>query len=272
MSGAIALSNGLRNSLNALGSLDADITKTNNRLATGKKVASALDNASIFFQARGFQNKAGSLASIQDGLTTGLKTLEAAGKALEAIDKTLGSIKGLLQQATTLTGTAQTDVIAQANALRTKLDDFVKDAGFNGTNLLNGTGAGFDLKVTFDAETPTSSTTTGVDFKIAAAGGLNLATAFTAAALPANITSVDTAVAATRSRASIISTDASLVQIRQSFTKDRISILGAASDALTNADLNEEGANLSALQTRQQLAVTALSLANRSDQAILRLF
>jgi flagellin len=269
---SIALSNGLRNSLNALNTLDGDITVTNNRLATGKKVNSALDNASIYFQARGFQNKSASLNNIQNGLSVGLKTLEQAGKALESIDKALNSIKGLLQQATTLTGAAQTDVIAQANNLRTKLDDFVKDAGFNGINLLNGTGAGFNLTVTFDAENATSSTTTGVDFKIAAATGLNLNTAFTAAALPANITSVDNAISATRARASIIATDASLVQIRQNFTKDRVSILSAASDALTNADLNEEGANLSALQTRQQLAVTALSLANRSDQAILRLF
>jgi flagellin len=266
---SIALSNGLRNSLNSLSQLDTDITKTNNRLATGKRVSSALDNAATFFQARGFNQKAASLSTVQDGIYTALKTVEIANKTLDSIDKTLGAIKGLLVQAQATTGTAQTDLVAQANTLRTKLDDFTKDANFNGVNLLKATPD--TLTTVFDAENATNLVTAGADFTIAGTN-LSLGTAFTTAALPANLTSVDAAIAKTRTQAAGFASTASLIQIRQDFNKFRSSALNAASDALTNADLNEEGANLSALQTRQQLAVTALSLANRSDQAILRLF
>jgi flagellin-like hook-associated protein FlgL len=63
-----------------------------------------------------------------------------------------------------------------------------------------------------------------------------------------------------------------VVQIRQSFTKQMITTLQTGSDFLVNADMNEEGANLLALNTRQQLSQTALSLASQADQAVLRLF
>ena len=62
------------------------------------------------------------------------------------------------------------------------------------------------------------------------------------------------------------------MQIRQDFTKAMINTLQTGADALTLADSNEEGANLLALQTRQQLSTTALSLASQASQAVLRLF
>lgn len=266
---SIALTNGLRNSLNALNALNTDIDRTTGRLATGKKVNSALDNAAVYFQARGFNQKSTSLAAVQDGLTVAGKTIEVAVKTLDSIDKTLSSIKGLLVQAQATTGTAQTDLVAQANALRLKLDDFSKDSGFNGVNLLKATPD--TLTVTFDSENATTLAVAGADYTTA---GTNLAlgTAFTVLGLAANVTSVDTAVSKTRAQGSSLASSATLIQIRGDFNKFRGSALNAASDALTNADINEEGAALSALQTRQQLAVTSLSLANRSDQAILRLF
>jgi flagellin-like hook-associated protein FlgL len=75
-----------------------------------------------------------------------------------------------------------------------------------------------------------------------------------------------------RSESQKLSSGLSTVQIRQDFTKATINTLQAGSDALTLADSNEEGANLLALQTRQQLSTTALSLASQADQNVLRLF
>ncbi len=69
-----------------------------------------------------------------------------------------------------------------------------------------------------------------------------------------------------------LSANLSIVQIRQDFTKATINTLQTGSAALTLADSNEEGANLLALQTRQQLSTTALSLASQADQNVLRLF
>ncbi len=75
-----------------------------------------------------------------------------------------------------------------------------------------------------------------------------------------------------QARSAQIATQASTIDIRIGFSKDTARINNEAADNLVVADINEEGANLSALQTKQQLAVQALSLASRADQAILRLF
>ena len=75
-----------------------------------------------------------------------------------------------------------------------------------------------------------------------------------------------------QSESQTLSSSLSTVQIRQDFTKATINTLQTGSDALTLADSNQEGANLLALQTRQQLSTTALSLASQADQNVLRLF
>ena len=75
-----------------------------------------------------------------------------------------------------------------------------------------------------------------------------------------------------RSQASDFGSKLSTVQIRQDFTKNLIRTLETGADNLVLADTNEEGANMLALQTRQQLSTTALSLSAQADQAVLRLF
>jgi flagellin len=81
-----------------------------------------------------------------------------------------------------------------------------------------------------------------------------------------------TALTTLRSQAQALSSNLATVQIRQDFTKAMINTLNNGADSLTLADSNEEGANLLALQTRQQLSTTALSLAAQADQNVLRLF
>ncbi len=71
---------------------------------------------------------------------------------------------------------------------------------------------------------------------------------------------------------STIATQSAVLDLRKSFTRDAVRANNEFADYLTLADINEEGANLTSLQTKQQLAVSALSLAGRTDQAILRLF
>jgi flagellin len=86
------------------------------------------------------------------------------------------------------------------------------------------------------------------------------------------ITNATNAVNSLQTRSAVLATQASVLQIRQDFTRSSARINNSSADTLTLADINEEGANLQTLQTRQSLAVTSLGLANRADQAILRLF
>jgi flagellin len=86
------------------------------------------------------------------------------------------------------------------------------------------------------------------------------------------ITAIDGALSSLRTQASKFGSSLTTVQTRQDFTKNLINTLQTGADALVLADSNEEGANLLALQTRQQLSSTALSLSAQADQAVLRLF
>ena len=80
------------------------------------------------------------------------------------------------------------------------------------------------------------------------------------------------ALANLRAQGSAFGSNLSIVQNRQDFTKAMINTLETGGDNLVLADSNEEGANMLALQTRQQLSTTALSLSAQADQAVLRLF
>jgi flagellin-like hook-associated protein FlgL len=186
----------------------------------------------------------------------------------------------LVQSAQALTSQAQqtTDVTVRANlatqfnAIRGQIDQLAADSGFNGINLLNST-ASANLVLTLNETGTSTVTVNAVDFS---ATGLALNTAANNWATITDITaaSADLSVALTklRSHAQALGSNLSTVQIRQEFTKAMINTLQTGADALTLADSNEEGANLLALQTRQQLSTTALSLASQASQAVLRLF
>jgi flagellin len=275
---SISLTRGMRTALTALSSLDGDIGTVNKRIATGKRVNDVLDNPSVFFQAQAFNKNARDLSANLDNQGIGSKGLEKAIKTTDASSKLLETAQGLARQAITATGTARTDLLAQIGTILTattgEFDKLTADGGFNGKNLLR-TAPTNDLKIDFDPTSGSSLTVTAADLKIG--GGVTVTAAgYAAAATDAQINTLvgelTTGIAATRTRAQTLGSTLSIVQIRTQFTKDSSSILNQAAENLTAADMNEEGANLTSLQTRQQMAVTALSLSSRSDQAILRLF
>ena len=123
---------------------------------------------------------------------------------------------------------------------------------------------------------PSSTTVTGADYTDATASPLSIANAAnnwaSAADITAAATDLSAALTSLRSESQTLSASLSTVQIREDFTKATITTLQSGSDSLTLADSNQEGANLLALQTRQQLSSTALSLASQADQNVLRLF
>lgn len=157
----------------------------------------------------------------------------------------------------------------QYNAVRAQIDALVTngDTAYRGTNLLNGN----NLVTNFNELRTSKLTTAGVTFNSAGLG-LSAATFSTAATITANLTQITSALTSLRNFGSSLAGDLSTIQTRQEFTSSTINTLTTGSDLLVNADQNEEGAKLLALQTRQSLGVTALSLASQSQQSILRLF
>jgi flagellin-like hook-associated protein FlgL len=267
----IVLSAGVRSNLLQLQKTSDLITLTQTRLATGKRVNTALDNPINFFTAQGLSNRASDLSGLLDSMSNAISTIQAADNGITAITKLVQSAQALISQARQTSDTAvRTDLAAQFDTLRTQIDELAGDAGFNGINLLGGD----DLTVNLNEDASSSVTITAVDFTVA--GDLAIGAANNSWALDAEIDlaadDLTAALTTLRSQAQTFGSNLSTVQIRQDFTKAMINTLRVGADNLTLADSNEEGANLLALQTRQQLSTTALSLASQASQAVLRLF
>jgi flagellin-like hook-associated protein FlgL len=270
---SIVLSAGVRSNLLQLQQTSDLITQTQTRLATGKKVNSALDNANSFFTAQGLDNRANDLSSLLDTMSNGVNTIQAANNGITAITKLVQSAQSLVSQAQqTSDATTQASLATQYNDLLTQIGQLAGDSGFNGVNLLKGD----TLTLTLDETGSSTATVTGADYTDAGGSALSIANAVNnwadSAAITAASSDLTAALTTLRAESQTLSASLSVVQIRQDFTKATINTLQTGSDNLTLADSNQEGANLLALQTRQQLSTTALSLASQADQNVLRLF
>ena len=143
----------------------------------------------------------------------------------------------------------------------------VEDANYRGINLLSDD----NLTTFFNEDRDNTLTTEGVDFTSLVLG-IELGDFTNAANVQQSLDAVRSAVADVRNFGQSIANDLSIVQFRRDFTEQTINTLQSGADDLVVADQNEEGANLLALQTRQALGTTSLSLAAQSQQAVLRLF
>jgi len=385
---AIQLSAAVRQNLSSLQATADMMSATQNRLATGLKVNSALDNPGSFFTASSLNNRASDLGGLLDDMGQSIQTLKAADQGIQSITKLVEAAKGKANQA--LQSSSTTDrakFAAEYNELLGQIETLAKDTGYNGKNLLAGTGN--DLSVIFNedgtsklnvsaidytdtsaslglsdiittsAGTPGSFTISDQDLfdgfnadggdtfqirdgdgavlvaagdpgtglltyankisdEINAAGVPGLSATFVPGALTGSLTvtytegnvtiddadptndlatttssnyvagvtggfstddeinqtlaSLTTALNTLRSQASTFGTNLTVVENRQNFTNNLINTLEEGAGKLTLADTNKEGANLLALQTRQQLSSTSLSFASQADQNVLRLF
>ena len=170
----------------------------------------------------------------------------------------------------TYEGTNRDSYVDDYNDLLTQIDELAGDATYNGVNLLNGD----DLEVKFNEDGSSSLTIDGVTYDSA---GLGLSETTTTAletdsSVESLLDTIDSAINTLRSQASTFGNNLAVVENRSDFTQSMINTLEAGAGDLTLADTNVESANLLALQTRQSLGTTSLSLANQSDQNVLRLF
>jgi hypothetical protein len=159
----------------------------------------------------------------------------------------------------------------QFDALRGQIDSLAGDSGYKGTNFLDsGT-----LQVDFNEGGTSSLTVSGFDASTGT-GGLNVAAAGNAWAgdgdIDTSVSELDSALSTLRTQAQTLSSNNGVVTARQDFTTNMINTLTTGADQLTAADTNEEGANMLALQTRQQLGIVALQLSSQAQSSVMRLF
>jgi flagellin-like hook-associated protein FlgL len=204
-------------------------------------------------------------------------TNDAASSTIGAIGGTAAGtgapFENLMGSAPVLDPSAQlvrSNLVAQYNNILDQITTTAQDASYNGVNLLNGD----QLKLTFNETGTSTLKIQGVLFNIAGLGltKLNAGTDFLDnASANSALTSLNSASSLLRTQASALGSNLSVVQIRQDFSKNLINVLQTGSSNLTLADTNEEAANSQALSTRQSIAVSALSLANTSQQSVLQL-
>jgi flagellin-like hook-associated protein FlgL len=166
--------------------------------------------------------------------------------------------------------TIRANLVSQYNNVIQQITTTSQDASFNGINLLNGD----DLKLTFNETGKSTLNIQGVTFDAAGLGLASLVPGtdfLDSASANATIAKISSASDALRTEASTLGSNLSIVQIRQDFSKNLINVLQTGSANLTLADTNEEAANSQALATRQSIAVSALALANQSQQSVLQL-
>jgi flagellin-like hook-associated protein FlgL len=164
----------------------------------------------------------------------------------------------------------RTSLQADYNTMLAQIDALANDASYNGVNLL----AGDTLKVVFNESGSSVLNIAGLNLDSASLGLPAIAgTGFQSdSTIDSTITALNNALSQLRNDASKFGSNLNTVQARQDFTKGLIATLESGADMLVLADTNEEGANMLALQTRQSLSTTALSLSAQADQAVLRLF
>ena len=274
----IKLTSAMRSNLLSLQGTQKLMDTTQNRLATGLKVNSAIDNPSSYFTAQGLNQRAGDLEGLLDSMGQGIQTLKAADEGIKAITKLVEQAKAVVTQySETADSAQQTKLDAQYREIIKQIDDLARDSGYKGTNLLQGN----DLTVYFNEDVRGTATKLEIDaVKIAAttavstAGGLGMTADIKTQTHQADdaMNGVIGAINALRGFASDFGNAYSVVQNREDFTKNLINVLTEGADKLTLADMNEEAANMLALQTRQQLGVNSLSLASQAQQSVLSLF
>lgn len=265
----INLAGGMRSNLINLQNVSMLQGRTTQRLATGKRVNSAVDDASAYFAAQNHRNRASDLAARKDTMGEAIQTVKAGLQGIEGITKLVEQMKGLAASARSASTADRATLAGQFDDLRTQIDQLATDSGYKGTNFLGSD----NLTVDFNEDSSSSLTVSGFD---SSAAGLSVAAAAGAWASDANVnaatTDLDQALSTLRTSAKTLSASNGVINTRQEFTTSMINTLTEGADMLTAADSNEEGANMLALQTRQQLGVVALQLSSQAQQSVLRLF
>ena len=305
MSRDIVLSSTQRRALSMIRELQRQFDQTEGRLTTGRKVNNIIDNPIAFFQAKGLSDRSEDFIQFKQQIDQGLSALESTLEGIEAIDRLLKQMKGIAGATQSQSTTERMSATQQFNQIGNQLSQLIEDTSYNGLNLLNEENNLLDVR--FSDRDQSRLRVNGVDLNATMAG--SDAQLFSAAAFKGNnfnnefigvqvlmsdlalggfsaigvnnsalfITNtvqenLDQAINRLRALAAELGANVAVLQTRSDFSESYQTTLATGSDKLTLADLNEEGANMVAVRTRQDIAISALAVSADQQSAILRLF
>ncbi|CAN5380893.1 flagellin [soil metagenome] len=273
MANSVNTNTGALVALQNLNATNAQLNTTQTRINTGLKVASAKDNGAIWAIAQGQRAEISALSAVKSSLDRGTSAVDVSLAAGESVSDLLLQLKEKALAATdkSLNTASRLALNEDFKAIRDQITSVTNNADFNGVNLIK-TGA-----VGFQALANTSGGTLTVSAEVLALGSTNVTVTAT--------TTIGTSTLATTAlglvNASIDKVSSALARLgtKAKAVATHTTFVGKLSDALesgvgnlVDADLARESAKLQALQTKQQLGVQALGIANQSPQVLLSLF
>jgi len=262
--------------LQNLNSTQASLATTENRINTGLKVASAKDNAAIWAIAQNQRATSSSLNSVIDSLQRGQSTVDVALSAGNSVADLLNQMKekALAASDATLDTNSRAALNDEFKSLRDQIDKVVNNAEFNGANMIKS--GGTTIKALANADATSVITVASQDLSL---GGSVLTTSLGTGATINTVTSatnmistINTAITSVASALGKLGTGSKALATHLTFIQSLQNTIDAGVGNLVDADLAKESANLQALQTKQQLGIQALSIANQSSSILLGLF
>lgn len=273
-------------------------------LSTGKKVNTVVDNAVSYFTGKALADRSSDILLRKEGVDQAISTLEASINATDAIDSVLKQMKGLADAARSQTTTERVYTTEQFNTLGNQIGLLVKDATYSGLNMLDATSNQLDVRFSdltfsrltiggYDLASTADYAGTGVSRQLFSNAAFTAQGGFIGISVIASVMSggfsfigaensnvstvdtlqgtLDTAIERLRSISSTLGLNVAFLTTRSDFSQNYADTLAAGGDKLTLADMNEEGAKLTALQTSQQLGVQALRISGQQGQQVLTL-
>ncbi|CAN7177414.1 flagellin [Phenylobacterium sp. LjRoot225] len=264
--------------LQNLTSTQMDLSTTQNRINTGLKVASAKDNGAIWAIAQNQRATSGSLNAVKESLQRGQSTVDVAMAAGESVSDLLLQMKqkALAASDTTLDTNSRTALNDDFTSLRDQIQKAVDNAEFNGANMVKAAASNpATVKALANADGSQTITVAAQDLSLGstALGGITATSSIGAQSTAASmITIVNSAITNVSSALSKLGTGSRSLASHLTFVGKLQDTIDSGVGNLVDADLAKESAKLQALQTKQQLGVQALSIANQSSSILLGLF
>ncbi len=257
--------------LQNLNQTNSDLMTVQNRINTGKKIASAKDNGAIWAIAQNQRATSGSLNAVKDSLQRSQSTVDVAMAGGEAVSDLLLQMKekALAASDTSLDTASRTALSDDFNAMRDQVAKAVSNATFNGVNMIDAGGTTIAALANDDGSS--KITVEAQDLSLAGIG-LDTGSISTQVTAEAMIATVGTAITTVSTALSKMGTGSKSLGAHLTFIGKLQDSIDAGVGNLVDADLAKESARLTSLQTKQQLGVQALSIANSSSSGLLSLF
>jgi len=261
--------------LQNLNATNKALNETQNRINTGLKVAGPKDNGAIYAVAQGLRAEVTSLAAVQNSLDRSVSVVDTAIAAGQSISDLLTEMKekALAAKDATIDANAREAYNADFVALRDQITKVIQNAKFDGTNLIDGSSTG---GIEALANAAGSSFITASTQDLSLSGSIvslaSTATISTSTKASSAISTIEASIDALGLALANLGTDSKKLSMHKTFIGKLTDELNKGIGNLVDADLAKESAKLQALQTKQQLGIQALSIANSAPQSILSLF